>query len=480
MAELSTLPAPAAPAPVTPAVAPNASSVPSQASSVAPAVVAPAAPDAAGAAVPAASEVSAAAAAAPSVGPIDADGTIVVPSGTQAKVQELVKSGKAADQIAFINSFPENQRKAIESIFTNQGDFKFREDDAPAPVVNPSAPATLADTFVPLTEEEYLKADPRLQGYHDALVALQEEAKAPSPEYVGLRGEVQQLLNDPVVKTRLDALSNGRPDIPPTLLSFDQIFPSSAQDPNAPVTMESVFNAIYKAKDDPNALARTVHDVVMSAVQAASSKTYNDGLAEGTRRYEEIAQRQIESQRVTDYWTNSLDKIGHEIQELSSDSPFFQRAADGSLATTQDGKLVANEAHPALPFVKWLQGQITSGALTDAAIQKFGLPKMYMIFKTEEAGGPAKFIAQQAKSLREMQLQNYRGKRNAGLSQMLASTMGSTAQTGSLSGNTVHGVDLQKAFTDRSYGEAALRSLTPLQRAEVSAAMTKYAATGEI
>jgi len=478
MAELSTLPAPAAAAPATPAAAPNAASVQDQASAVAQTAATAVAPDTAGSAVPAASEGSVAAA--PSVGPIDADGTIVVPSGTQAKVQELVKSGKAADQIAFINSFPENQRKAVESIFTNQGDFKFREDDAPAPVPDSSVPATLADTFVPLTEEEYLKADPRLQGYHDALVALQEEAKAPSPEYVGLRGEVQQLLNDPVVKTRLDALSNGRPDIPPTLLSFDQIFPSSAQDPNAPVTMESVFNAIYKAKDDPNALARTVHDVVMSAVQAASSKTYNDGLAEGTRRYEEIAQRQIESQRVTDYWTNSLDKIGHEIQELSSDSPFFQRAADGSLATTQEGKLVANETHPAFPFVKWLQGQITSGALTDAAIQKFGLPKMYMIFKTEEAGGPAKFIAQQAKSLREMQLQNYRGKRNAGLSQMLASTMGSTAQTGSLSGNTVHGVDLQKAFTDRSYGEAALRSLTPVQRAEVSAAMTKYAATGEI
>ena len=465
-------PAAPAPAPVSPA-APVAAPIAAPAQAAAPASAAAATTSAAP--VPAPTDPVASAVA---PGPIDADGTIVVPAGTQAKVQELINSGKASDQIAFINSFPENQRKAIEAIFTKQGDYKFREADAAAPATGTEPP--VADAFVPLTEEEYLKADPRLQQYHDALVALQEESKQPSPEYASLQNEVKQLLNDPVVRTRLDALSGGHVDVPPTTFQFTDFFPSHDQNPDAPVTVESVFKALYDVKDKPAEFARTLHDVVMSAAQTAAAKTYNDGIAEGTRRYEAIAQQRLEAQRVTDYWTSSLDKIGQEIQELNAEAPFFVRTNDGSLATTPEGKLVANENHPALPFVKWLQGQITSGALTDKAIQKFGLPKMYMIFKTEQAGGPAKFIAQQAQSLRDLQLQNYRGKRNAGLSQMLASTMGSTAQVGSLSGATVHGVDIQKALTDPSYNQASLRSLNASQLSEVSEAMRKYAATGEI
>ena len=103
-------PVAAAPAPAsavgTPAVA--APVVSSVAPGVAPAPVAPA---------PAAQ--------APS-GLFDADGTVVVPAGTQAKIQDLIKNGKASEQTAFIDSFHESQRDAIKSIFTRQGDFKFR------------------------------------------------------------------------------------------------------------------------------------------------------------------------------------------------------------------------------------------------------------------------------------------------------------------------------------------------------------------
>lgn len=450
-------PVAAAPAPAsavgTPAVA--APVVSPVATGVAPAPVAPA---------PAAQ--------APS-GLFDADGTVVVPAGTQAKIQDLIKNGKASEQTAFIDSFHESQRDAIKSIFTRQGDFKFREGDA-APVDPNAPPEPLA--FVPLSEEEYLKADPRLQSYHDAFVALQEEARQPSPEFNQLKAEVGELLRDPVVKTRLDARINGREDIPPTPFAFNTIFPSQETSPDAPVTMESLFAAIEKTKNDPTQLAQTVHNAVMFAVNAAAAKTYNDGIAEGTRRYEQIAEQQIETQRLTDYWTNTLDKIGTEIPALKSDSPFFARNSNGEMVRNQEGKLVPTPGHPALPFASWLQSQVSSGALTDSAIQKFGIDKLFMVFQANQAGGTSKFIAQQAQSLREVQAQNYRGKRLAGLSQMLSSTIGSSVPSGSNSGNSVHGVDLAKALTDRSYANASMRSLDASQLAEVSAAMRDFVA----
>ena len=169
-----------------------------------------------------------------------------------------------------------------------------------------------------------------------------------------------------------------------------------------------------------------------------------------------------------------MDKIGSEIPALKSDSPFFARDSNGEVVRNQEGKLVPNPGHPAIPFASWLQAQVNSGALTDSAIQKFGIDKLFMIFQANQAGGASKFIAQQAQSLRNVQATNYRAKRLAGLSQMLSSTVGNGVTPGSNSGNTVHGVDLAKALTDRSYATAATRSLSPEQLAEVSAAMTEF------
>lgn len=411
----------------------------------APAQAAPVAPAPAPAAQPQSDAVAAPTPAAePAVkGTGTAADPLLLPAGSTEKVAELFKSKDAAGIEAFIASQPEESRAKLKELFEGKDVTVADAEAAPAA----DAPSEAVDEFSPFTEEELAAMDPvvakRIAMAQEELLRSLEAMEQPR-----LPENIKRLLDDPVIRRRNAELESGK--VVPlgfNAEAFSQAVLSAVESGDV-ASIQEILNVL------PDAIKEIAqHHADLREVELQSE----------IKEHEAFMDRKL-------YFKSGMDAAIASIPELkpANVSPFLLDSL-GNPALLPNGAPQLNPEHPGNQFFSWLQGMRLS---VDAIEAMGGIKEMALQWVMRNKGGLGKFVAERNEATKQSMLDKLRSSRTAAQRQITAAPItGAQTQT---SANSVHGVDIARAYADKSYARRATAGLSSQQIDEVAAASVKY------
>ena len=360
---------------------------------------------------------------------------ITVPRGTQEQFAKLEAGGYKQEEVdAYLATIPdEATREHVKKALAGEQIF-LAEAEIDHETVDPFSPEELADVEALTKDPELLVA--RIQRSQEEVIKLTEElevARKTLPE------PMVRLLQDPLVKTRLEEIEAG---VPFTAQAFDRD------------TYNQLFEAAFASGDmeQIKALAAQVPDAVEHIVTSTIAAIKAEEAQKAA-----VAIRQAE---LTAELDGALDRIATRPEFKSSEPEMLNGQP--------------NLKNPHVAFTDWLMSNMASGTITRAGIEALGgYDDLAMVWFSKNRGGVGKMIHEAS----NRSVTSYREKMLASRNKALAAGQAAplALSSGGIQTPLVHGVDIAYALKDDGYSERVSRKLTDSQRAEVAAAMKSMA-----
>ncbi len=358
---------------------------------------------------------------------------VVVPFGTEAKFKELADGGwKQEDVDAYLSGITDEALRAQIKDGID-GKLHLADGDPPEDV-----------TSNPFSSEELAAMDPvmasRVSFLQEQLIAQMDatdKARGELPE------QMQRLLQDPMVKARLDSVYRGDSFVPQML-------------------HEEAIMGIAKSFVDSNDAAglQDLLKTVMEAIPEVILQQRAQLLQESEER-DRVSQ---ENSRTVNYLTAGLQKLEAK-PEFQSTKPAVIETANGP---------ALNPEHPGGAFALWLEDAMKNDGMTLQLIERMGgLENLAYSWLAKQKGGFGQVVKGAVDKSTETLREKLMRSRNASLRQSAAPTL-NVASSG-VARALMHGVDIDKALADNSYAGIAMRGLTQSQQSELAKEMRKRA-----
>lgn len=362
-----------------------------------------------------------------------AEAPFIVPAGTQAKFEELKAGGWKDEEVEAYLATIEDEDLRAKIKDGIDGKAHLSEED-PAPVQNDE----------PFTAEELAQLDPslaaRISFFQDQLLEQMDAVEQAKGE---LPPQMQRLLQDPVVRARLDSVSKGE-EFVPSELNADYI--------------KSLAAPLVEA-GNAKELAALLEDVIAAVPEVILQQKAS--ILEEQKRTIEAQAREHE---INAYMASGFSKID-QLPEFKSNKPVFVETAQGR---------IPNAEHPGMAFAMWIQDSMEKNGLTLPLIEEMGgLEQLAYTWLAKQKGGFGQIVKgavdKSSETLRDKLLRT----RNSALAKSAARTL-STASPGTAR-SLMHGVDVDLALRDHSYAASATKGLSAIQQSEVAKEMRKRA-----
>lgn len=365
---------------------------------------------------------------------------VAVPAGTQEKMLAFHKGeDKSPEALAKVleGLTPEAAEKVkatLEGKADEEIDFEELEaspDDIPDDILE-NLPPQVSDFMKSLVEENE---------------SLKQNSISP---------EMEQVLMDPVIKARVEALTTGAEIAVPSFADalgeagidtqklFDgiqEMFETEGQEPDARKLMAEAFEVAVKA--------------AVAKAQAATIAKLDAEHKDATARTQ-----------MASFYDSGIEAVA---KGLGGSVP---------LLIENGGQKEYNPEHPVAPFIRYLYEGQQDGTIPYATVQKLGVDALFQAWRVQQAGGVGNYMGEIKKSAADKLRDLIKGKTTTALRDVAAKTPGSegTAATATV---VVNGVNIAQAVADKSgrYVDDVVRSnnLTPKQHDEIVSAMRKYA-----
>lgn len=366
-----------------------------------------------------------------------AESPFIVPIGTQEKFKELEAGGwKQEDVDAYLNSIED---EALRSRIKDgiDGKVHLAEDDAAPPVTN--------EPFMP---EDLEKLDPavaaRIAFVQEQLLAQMDAVEKAREE---LPDPMKRLLQDPVVKARLDAVQRGDNFVPQML-------------------NEEAIMGMAKSFVDSGDVAG-LQDLLKTVVEAIP-EVILEQRAELLRQQEQREIAAAENARTMNYLATGLQRL--------ETRPEFQSNKPAVIETSEGPAL--NPEHPGAAFALWLEEAMKNDGLTLPLIERMGgIESVAYTWLAKQKGGFGQIVKGAVDKSNESLRDKLMRGRNGALAKSQAASLSFSSP--GVAKTLLHGVDVDKALSDPfGYAKSATKGLTDSQRAEVAKEMRKRAGIG--
>jgi hypothetical protein len=363
---------------------------------------------------------------------VDAPSAVALPTGYKDKIADFLLS---KDQS------PEATAKLLEGLdpvvaekvksALNGDDVDFVEKDL------------VADEN--LTDDDFANLPPKVSTALEQLLGELEESKQNQ-----ITPDIERVLLHPLVKASVEAITTGTQIKVP---NFDEAITSAGIDPNALFEkIQDLFETIGEEGNARNLIQEAFTLAISNAVNAVRANTIAD--------LEVKQQQQLEQQRIATFYDSGIEKLASGVQ---TKEPLMK---DGAY----------NMAHPIYGFIKEMYEGYSTGEIPYGVVAKMGIDGMYQAWRTRQAGGVGAYIGQTKLSIAEQMKNVLNKQKNNALRSIQAHNPGAMA-TDSSARIIVNGVDIARAYTDRSYASDIARTVTGTKLVEVNDALKKYASS---